>query len=416
MFRVPGGAWRHPHFVKLWAGQATSMFGSMVGGFAFDLAAILVLHAGAPQIAALNACSLVPGMLAGPWIGVLADRRRHRSLMIAVDLARAAALASIPLAALAGRLTTIQLDMVAAVISVLSLTFDVSFRSYIPVLLEGRSLLQANSILQGTGAVTEAGGFAAAGLLVQLLTAPIAIAVDAISFLVSALALASLRSAPDSRGGTEMAQPRTVRAVMEGVGEVRRNPVLSALTLSAMASELIGQPIGVVIMLFYVRDLHVQPGLMGPIFGVGGISALAGSAFCMRVIRRWGIGPSLIGSMYLKGAGLLAVVLAGGPLPVIVILSVIAQLTDAGWSVHDIAITTLLQEATPAGLRGRVFATYETARSASMLAGLALGALLGAAFGFRAVLGMVFVAGLFVPLVLILSPVRGLRTPLERAA
>jgi MFS family permease len=183
-----------------------------------------------------------------------------------------------------------------------------------------------------------------------------------------------------------------------------------------MASEVTGQPIGVVIMLFYVRDLHVQPVLLGPTFGVGGISALVGSAVCGRVIRRWGIGPSLIGSMYLKGAGLLAVVLAGGPLPVIVLLSVVAQLTDAGWSIHDIAITTLLQEATPAALRGRVFATYETARSASMLAGLALGALLGASLGFRAVLAMAFVAGLLVPLVLILSPVRDLRAPVEQAA
>jgi MFS family permease len=416
MFRVPGGAWRYPYFVKLWAGQATSMFGSMVGGFAFDLAAILVLHAGAPQIAVLTGCSLVPGLVAGPWIGVLADRRRHRPLMIAVDLARTVALASIPLAALAGKLTLIQLDAVAAVVSILSLTFDVSFRSYIPVLLNERGLVQANSILQGTAAVTEAGGFALAGLLVQLLTAPIAIAVDAISFLVSALSLASLGSAPDPRTDPQRDPPHTLRAVTDGAGEIRGNPVLRALTLSAMAGELTGQPIGVVIMLFYVHDLHVPPGLMGPIFGVGGISALVGSALCGRVIGRWGIGPSLIGSMYLKGAGLLAVVVAGGSLPLIVVLSVIAQLTDAGWSVHDIAISTLLQEATPAHLRGRVFATYETARSASMLAGLALGALLGAAFGFRAVLAMAFVVGLVVPLVLILSPVRDLRTPLEQAA
>jgi MFS family permease len=416
MSSIHEGVWRAPHFVTLWAGQATSMFGSMVGGFAFDLAAILVLHAGPSQIALLTACSLFPGMVAGPWIGVMVDRFRRRRLMIGADLVRAMVVASIPLAALSGRLTLVQLDVVAALMSVLTLSFDVSFRSYIPVLLDSRQLVQANSVLQGTGAVTEAGGWACAGLLVQLLTAPVAIAADSLSFLVSALSLLSLRSAPDPRTAPDPAERRTLTAVLNGALEVRRNHVLRSLTLSAIATELTGQPIGVVIMLFYVRDLHVQPALLGPIFGVGGISAFAGSLLCSRVVARWGIGRALIGSMYLKGLGLLGVILAGGPLPVIVILSVAAQLTDAGWSVHDIAITTLLQEWAPPSLRGRVFATYETARSASMLCGLVLGAGLGTAFGYRPVLIMAFVAGLLVPLVLILSPVRGMSTAIEQAA
>jgi MFS family permease len=392
------------------------MFGSMVGGFAFDLTAILVLRAGPPQIAVLTACSLLPGMIAGPWVGVLADRLRHRRLMVAADLGRACAFGSIPLTALTGHLTLVQLYVVAAGVSILSMAFDVSFRAYIPVLLGNRHLVQANSVLQGTSAVTEAGGWAAAGVLVQLFTAPMAIAVDAVSFVVSALSLSTLRSERNPLTSREPGERRTLRAVGEGAREVRRNPTLRSLTLSAMASELTGQPIGVVIMLFYLRDLHVPPGLLGPIFGVGGMSAFAGSLVCSRVIARWGVGRALIGSMYVKGIGLLGVVLAGGPLPLIVILSVAAQLTDTGWSIHDIAITTLLQQTAPAWLSGRVFATYETARSASMLAGLALGAVLGATLGCRTVLAMAFVAGLFVPLVLILSPVRDLHAPAERAA
>ncbi len=416
MSSVRGGVWSHPHFVRLWAGQATSMFGSMVGGFAFDLAAILVLRAGPPQIAILTACSLIPGLIAGPWIGVAADRLGHRPLMFAADLLRAAAAASIPLGALVGHLTLLQLYAVAAVMSVLSMAFDVSFRAYIPVLLEGRHLVSANSVLQGTGAVTEASGWATAGVLVQLFTAPAAIAIDAVSFLVSAFSLASLRSAPDPLTTSAGAEQRTLSAALGGVREVRLNPVLRALTLSAVASEATGQAVGVVIMLFYVRDLHVAPALLGPILGIGGIAAVAGSLICGRVIRRVGIGPALIGSMYLKGSGLLFIALAGGPLPVIIALSVAGQFTDVGWSIHDIAVTTLLQETAPAGLSGRVFAIYETARSASMLTGLALGAGLGAAFGFRAVLIMAFGAGLLIPLILILSPVRTMKSPVEKAA
>lgn len=416
MSTVGGGVWRHPHFVRLWAGQATSMVGSMVGGFAFDLAAILVLHAGPPQIAILTACSLVPGLIAGPPIGVIADRLRHRPLMITADLARACAVASIPCAALAGHLTLLQLYAVAAVLSVLRMAFDVSFRAYLPVLLGREHLVGANSVFQGTSAVAEAGGWGAAGLLVQLLSAPMAIAIDSVSFLVSALSLASLRSAPDPITASDRGGQRTLNGILEGARVVRRNPVLRALTLSAIASEINGQAIGVVIVLFYVRELHVAPALLGPIFGVGGISALAGSLLCGRVVRRWGIGRALIGSMYLKGSGLLAVALAGGPLPLIVVLSVAAQLTDAGWSIHDIAVTTLLQETAPGSVSGRVFAAYETVRSASMLVGLALGGVLGAAFGFRAVLLGAFCVGLYIPAILILSPVRQIASPVEKAA
>jgi hypothetical protein len=337
--------------------------------------------------------------------------------MIAADLLRAGTVASIPLTALSGHLALFQLYAVAAVLSVLGMAFDVSFRAYVPVLLQGRYLVGANSVLQGTSAVTEASGWATAGVLVQLFTAPMAIAVDAVSFLVSALSLASLRSATDPRTMSNHAEEeRTPGGVLEGAREVGRNPVLRALTFSAIVSEATGQAIGVVIMLFYVRELHIAPALLGPIFGVGGIAAFAGSLICGRVIRRFGIGRALIGSMYVKGVGLLAVAAAGGPMPLIVALSVLAQLTDVGWSIHDIAVTTLLQETAPAGLSGRVFATYETARSASMLVGLALGAALGAAFGFRTVLIMAFGVGLLIPLLLILSPVRDMTVPLERAA
>jgi MFS family permease len=416
MSTLPGGVWRHPHFVRLWAGQAASMVGSMVGGFAFNLAAILVLHAGPPQIALLSACSLFPGAVAGPLIGVLADRVRHRPLLIATDLCRAAAYGSIPLAAFSGHLTMLQLYLVAAAASVLTMTFDVSFRAYVPVVLGGRGLVEANGVLQGTAAVSEAGGWGASGLLVQAVSAPVTVAIDALSFLVSALSLATLRSAPDGGAEREAIERPSLGALTDGLREVARDPLLRPLTLSACAAEITSQPVGVVIMLFCLHDLHLTPALMGPIFGVGGISAFAGSVVCERIIRQIGLGHTLIGSIFLRHAGLLAMVVAGGPLPLILVLCVAAQLTDAGWSIHDIAVTTLLQETAPPHLAGRVFATYETARSASMLAGLGLGALLGAVLPLRAVLALAFLAGLLVPLVLILSPVRSLRRPVEAAA
>jgi MFS family permease len=374
------------------------MFGSMVGGFAFNLVAILTLHAGPPQIALLNACFVVPGMVAGPWVGVLADRVRHRPLMIAADALRALAALTIPVAAITGHLAIWQVYAVAAVVSVLSMLFDVSFRSYLPALLGKEPLVQANSIMQGTGAVTETTGWGIAGVLVQLFSAPMAILVDAASFVVSCISLAMLRGAPDMRTPREQTERRTLHEIVEGAREVRHNPTLRALTLNACLSEITGGPVGVVIMLFFVHGLHLTPGLMGPVFGVGGISALAGSLMCSRAIRRWGIGPALIGSLYLRHLGLLGVILAGGPLPLVVALCVAAQLTDAGWSVGDIATTTIIQTASPDGMTGRIFATYETLRSACMFIGMGLGAILGVAL----------------PLLLVFSPVRTMGIEPER--
>src|SRR5947209_3153570 len=187
-----GGLRRHPDFLKLWAGQATSMFGSLIGSFAYTLVAIISLHASPGQIALLNGCNLVPGLIAGPWIGVWADRLRHRPLLIAADLMRAIILASILLAALTNTLTIVQLYLVTLSMSVLTMMFDVTFQAYTPSVIGQERLVQGNSVLRGTAAVAEAGGFALGGLLVQLLTAPITIAFDALSFLVSALSLAAI--------------------------------------------------------------------------------------------------------------------------------------------------------------------------------------------------------------------------------
>lgn len=403
-----GGVWRHPAFLRLWAGQAASMFGSLIGGLAYSLVAILTLHAEPWQIALLNACSLAPGMVAGPWVGVLADRARHRPLLIAADLGRAVALLSIPVAAVTHILTMLQLDLVAAFVSALTMLFDVSLRAYVPLLLGREELIEGNTALRGTEAVAEASGFAAAGLLVQIFTAPIAIGFDALSFLLSPGALLSIRDsrprAPHPGGaGTRRAE------MTEGAQAIRRDPILRTLTLTAVMMEVVEQPIGVVIMLFFVHDLHLVPAQMGPLFGIGGVSAFVGALLCRRVLARWGVGPAIIGCMYFDALGLAAIVAAGGPLWLILLLMAAAQLTDGGRTIYEIGVTSIIQSVTPEGVLGRVFAAYETVRSLAMLVGLLLGGLLGQLLDLRAVLALVMVARLVVPLTLLFSPVRAMR-------
>ena len=157
------GMWGHTDFLKLWAGQTASIFGSWIGGFAYDLVAIITLHASAGELAALNGCALVPGLLAAPGAGAWADRLRHRPLMIAADLGRAAVLASIPVSAMTHTLAMSQLYAVAALVSVLTVLFDVSYRSYLPSLIGRDRLTEGNSKLQATYAVAGVGGCGAAG-------------------------------------------------------------------------------------------------------------------------------------------------------------------------------------------------------------------------------------------------------------
>ena len=160
------GLWRHPDFLKLWAGQTVSLFGSLVTRFALPLTAILVLRAGAAQIALLTAAEVVPAIALGLVAGVWVDRLRRRPLMIAADLGRALALGSIPLAAFAHQLAIGQLYVVALLTGTLTTVFDVAYPSYLPTLISREQLMEGNSKLQASGSVAEVSAFGLAGVLI----------------------------------------------------------------------------------------------------------------------------------------------------------------------------------------------------------------------------------------------------------
>lgn len=395
-------------FLKLWGGQAASLFGSCIGRFAYDLAAILTLHASPSQMAILNGCILVPPTLAGPGAGLLADRVRRRPLLVGSDLGRGLALASIPLAALFHTLTMLQLDIVAALVSTLTILFDVSYQAYLPSVVGPENIIEANSKLRTTAAVAEAGGSGIAGLLVQLFTAPMVIAGDAVSFAVSALSLASLRNTPEAH---------LVRAheahwwcdLREGIGAIHQNQTVRVLALTAFAWDLVGSTIGVVILLFFVRNLHLAPLALGPLFGIGGISAVVGALLAQRVVRRFGLGCALIASLYFNNVGLLAVIVAGGPLALVLFLVGLEQTTDGGRAIYEIHSMSLVQRSVPLRLVGRVSATILTLRSAAMVIGLVLGGVLGQTVGLRPTLILALAGNMIVPLLLAFSPIRTLR-------
>src|SRR5438046_1944989 len=180
------GLWRHTDFMKLWAGQTVSQFGSMVTRDALPLIGVLVLRASPWQMGLLSAAGLAPvlfiGLLAGAWV----DRLRRRPILMAADLGRALLVASIPLAAVLGRLTLVHLYVVAALAGVLTVFFDVAYQAFLPSLVAPEQVFEGNSKLSLTGSLAEIVVPGITGLLVQIISAPFTLAIDALSFMGSA--------------------------------------------------------------------------------------------------------------------------------------------------------------------------------------------------------------------------------------
>lgn len=386
------GLWRHPDFLKLWGGQTVSLFGTLVSGFALSLTAILVLGASAAEVAWLHAARYAPGLVVGLFAGVVVDRLPRRPLLIAADVGRALLVGSIPVAALMGRLTLTQLSIVALLTSVLTVFFDVAYGAYLPSLVTQAHLAEGYSKLRASAAVAEAGGFGASGFLIAAFTAPGALLVDAVSFLVSALSLGSIRARETRRVPAEGEPPAHLwRDIREGLAFVRRTPVVRAVAGSGATMALFGNIVGVVILLDWTERLALSPVAIGLVGGVGGLSAFVGAAVTPRLVRRWGVGRLLVRALAVSRAAAFLVVLADGPVWLAVTLLAVAQLFDGADVAHEIAAATLRQTATPDTLLGRVDASLRVLEWGATLGGIALGGVLGGLIGTRGALLVGFI-------------------------
>ena len=401
--------WRHADFVKLWIGQTVSLGGSLVGTFAIPLVAVLTLQAGPAEVALLRLASLVPGVVVALIAGAWVDRLRRRPLMIWADLGRALLLATIPAAALLGVLGIELLMIVGLAAGTLTMLFNVAYRSYLPTLVRREQLVEGNSMLQASSAVVEVASFGGAGWLVQLVTAPVAILVDSLSFLVSALALWRIR-APEPPP-TPAKEGRSARAeIREGLQFVVRHPLLLPLTAAAGLSTLFLHVWVSMLTLFLVRDLGLDPWLLGTLYAIGGVTALVGAGVAERVVARFGPGSTLVGCMLLTNLSLLFVPLAAGPLLVVALFVGAQQLFDAPAVVYEIGEASVIQSATPHHLLGRVVASHGFVASCAMLAGTVLGGVLGELIGARAAMIVGGVGSVLAVGWLAASPVRSLRT------
>ena len=318
---------------------------------------------------------MLAGICFALFAGVWADRLRRRPIMISADIGRAAVLASVPMAAWYGALSMEHLYAVAFAAGILTTFFDVAYQSYLPTLIDRDQLIEGNSKLTASASVAEFGSFSLGGWLAQLLTAPGAMAIDALTFVVSAASLATIRT-PEPRTPTGGRQD-VGREIVLGLRILWHDPALRALAASHVAFSAAIGLVGAVIVLFVTRDVGFSPGEQGLMYSVGGLSSLAAAAGAERCRRRFGSGRSMIGGLAAGGLGVLLVAAAPRAGAVAVVMLVAQQIvSDPGWTIYLINKTSLRQALAPGHALGRVtaaerFAGLLATFGASIMAGFA---------------------------------------------
>jgi len=380
------GLWRNPAFLRFWAADTVSVFGSLITRIALPFTAILMLNASAFEVSLLVLADLVPSCVVGLPVGVWVDRVRRLPLMIASDVMRAAVLVSIPIAAAFDALTLAQLYAVSFVASALTVLFNVAQVSILPALVSREDLLEANSKTSATQSISEIGAFGIGGWLVQLLSGPGAILVDAVSFLASAVVLRSV-AVNETAPATEVRSAMR-REIVAGLDYVWHQPLLRTTALASMAL-LFGLSIfGTIISLFALKELGFEAGPLAMIFAVGGVSSLVGSVLVGPVTRALGVGPAMIVGLLVAGLLLLPLVLAQGHGASAAVWLAVQQLGDGAVLVFLINEVSLRQTIVAPGLMGRVNSSVGFLRSMARLSGVLVAGVAGEIIGLRATLGL----------------------------
>jgi hypothetical protein len=384
--RADGGMFINRDFARLWAGETVSQIGSQVTLFALPLVAILTLHATVLQVGVLNALRFVPVIVVALAAGVVLDRRRRRPVLIACSLVNAVLIGLVPVAAVTGMLSMGLLYVLALLVGTLTVCFDVGALSYVPFLVGREHLTDANSKIQASTAFAGIAGPGLAGLLIGLVTAPITLTADAVSYLFSAAGLLSIRRPePGPDPGQERLPLR--RSVAEGFRAVYGTRLLRALlTQSAVLNVGFGAT-STIFTVYAVRTLGLTPLKLGIVMAALQAGALLGSLSAARIKRALGLGRTL--AVSILGVSLSPILLLlprGAGVAAVAVLAASWLGHGGGISVWNVNTITLRQAVTPTRLLARMNATYRMLLFGALPAGALAGGLLGNAAGLHAAL------------------------------
>lgn len=398
--------WQHRDFLKIWAAQSAGLLGAEITTLALPLTAATLLNASAFQMGLLRASQQLPFLLLSLLAGVCIDRIRRRPVLLYADLGRALLLLWVPLAAIWGVLGLRQLYGVAFGIGICTVCFEIAHLAYIPSLLPRTQLLEGNSRIQTSHSVAESGGPGVAGMLIQALSAPLAIFASAGSFLLSALLLRVIRAAEPAPW--RAAEPLRLRqSINEGLQALFRHPLLRIIITTSMIAEFFSSALLALYVLYLSQELELSALTIGAIFAAGGVAAVPSAWMARWSSERWGVGRVIVGGWLVAGIARLLIPLAAGPHAVALLIG--GQLIASGaGAIANIHQWTFRQRETPDHLLGRVTASHRFLVYGAGSIGALLGGGLGVTLGLRAALAVCAIGALIGPCYALCSRLRKL--------
>src|SRR6478672_2447994 len=394
-------------FRLLWTGYAVSSLGSEVTVLALPLAAAVMLHASALQMGLLTAAGTAPvlalGLLAGVWVDRLP---RRRPLLVTADLLAAAVLATVPVAYLLGVLTVTQLIAVELAVGSCRVLFRPAYSSHLTDVVRREELTQASGHLRTAESGATLLGPGLGGLLIQLVTAPLAVAIDAASFVVSAICLRRLRSPERERASSE--RPRHLRRELaEGLNAVLGDPSLRAIAGAAANLNLFGMLVMALFVVYATRSLGFTAGMVGAIVTLGGIGALSGAVLAPRVAARIGAGRTIVLATIVFSFGLFVFPIAAGPRWVeLLVLGGGELVMGVAVMFFDVTASGVTLSRVPAELLGRVSACSGFITQGVKPLGALAGGVLGTTLGLREALWVAALGATTTMLWTVFSPLR----------
>ena len=422
----PSSLWHHPNFLKLWTSDTISQFGTQFSGYAIPFTALL-LTSDPLAFSILNASAFIGFAVFALFIGVYVDRHRRQRIMTLANIGRGIFLGLIPLAAVTGTLTRAGMPLlyiVSFMVGLLTVFFDVSYQAILPSLVDRSQLVEGNSKLEWSRSGAQVVGPGMAGLVVQAVYPPLAIAIDATSYMASASVLSRIKQ-------DEIIKPSTASVwhdLKEGLAIVLKDKRLRSIAGSTATSNFFSNVIFSILILYLVRQLGYTAAVVGTIFLIGGLGAFGGIALSSRLTRLFGVGPVIIAGMILGGLGTIPYALANSSLsapifsatgiPVLgsfrldlnaLILMMGGFVTSIGVVVYNVNQVSLRQAIVPKNVQGRMNASMRWIVWGTIPAGAIAGGVLAEVFGLREAIVIGVIGGIFSFLWVFLSPVRSLK-------
>jgi MFS family permease len=405
-----GGLWRDSDFVKFWSGETLSLLGSQVSLIAIPLLAVTRLSASPLQMGMLNSAQYIPFLVLALVAGVWVDRYRRLPMMVATNFGRALLIGFVPLAITLKLLNMGLIITLVFLAGLLTVVFALAYQAYLPSLVGDQHLMEGNGKLAGSQSFAQMSGPGVAGLLVGTIGAPIAILINAVTYLMAGTSVLAIRR-PEPAPVPEAGPRKSIWVqITHGVRLSVSNVYLRALGIEASIYNLFNQMLWAVLILHLSRDMHFRPVIVGLVLTSEGVGGVLGSLIAGRFTRRLGLGPALIVSIVVANlAPLLIPAAPSGWVLAAPLIGLALFINGAGLTVYAIQAISLRQAAVTPDVLGRTNAGYQFAVTGTAGIGSLIGGVLGESIGVRPTMVVGVLGTLVAMWFVISSPISRLR-------